>query len=83
MATIRAMFHEIGNWHNKISTGAGVTKAIINHDAKKKPITKINTQILRRLTELEKFTLGADKALNKLKDVVYQKVNADTGKLRR
>ena len=52
-------------------------------DAKKKPITKINTQILRRLTELEKFTLGADKALNKLKDVVYQKVNADTGKLRR
>lgn len=83
MATIREMFHEIGNWHNKISTGAGVAKAIIVHDAKKKPVTKINKEIFRRLGELEKLTLGADKALHKLKDVVYHKVNPDTGKLRR
>ena len=82
MATIREMFHEIGNWHNKISMGAGVTKAVINQDKKNKRFPNAK-EIIKRLTELERLALGADKALNKLKSVVYRKVDPDTGKLRR
>lgn len=78
MATIRELFHEIGNWHNKISVGAGVTKATLKQ--KLKNDSEETKYILGRLTEIEKLAVGADKVLNKLKDIVYAAIDPDTGK---
>lgn len=78
MATIRDMFHEIGNWHNKISVGAGVTKATL--EQKLKNNSEETKYIFDRLTEIEKLAIGADKVLNELKNIIYAAVDPDTGK---
>lgn len=81
MATIRELFHEIGNWHNKISVGAGVTKVMLREKFKhNSKIPKEISQAFEKLSRLEQHALGADKALNRLKDMVYKKINPDTGK---
>lgn len=84
MATIRELFHEIGNWHNKISMGAGVTKEILKRKSfdtfTHKELKEVNNMLIRRLSELEKHTLGADKVLIQLKNLIYNLINPDTGK---
>ncbi|MFA4889189.1 MAG: hypothetical protein WC628_06415 [Candidatus Omnitrophota bacterium] len=78
MATsIRDLFHDVGNWHNKISVGAGVTKAELSEEK------KVDVKgLIKRLSELEQFVMGADKVLGQLKDVVYKAIDPDTGKPR-
>lgn len=83
MATIREIFHEIGNWHNKISVGAGVAKAMLKQKIKGNPMPPETEEMLKKLTELEQLAVGADKVLNKLKDVIYGIIDPDTGKPRR
>ncbi len=68
---IRELFHEAANWHNKITTCAGVTK--IELKAKKTGQNKEIKKIIRRLGEIEKYAVGADKALNNLKSKLYAK----------
>ena len=81
MATIRELFHEIGNWHNKISVGAGVTKVMLRQKFRNNStMPKEINQTLKKLSRLEQHALGADKVLNRLKDIVYKKINPDTGK---
>lgn len=84
MATIRELFHKIGNWHNKITVGAGVgresLKRIHPHDLTKKQCKKINHTLIKRFSELEKHALGANEALNRLKGVIYKLINPDTGR---
>lgn len=79
MATIRELFHEIGNWHNKISVGAGVTREMLNRKSKDNPLpTELKDTLVKKLTELEQLAVGADKVLVKLKDIVYSIINPDT-----
>lgn len=83
MATIRELFHEIGNWHNKISVGAGVTKAELRRKFKDNPLSKEIEKAIGRLTQLEQHAVSADKVLNKLRDIIYGMINPDTGKAKK
>lgn len=80
MVKIRELFHKVGNWHNKISVGAGVTKAELKQKFKDNPLPQEIEKVLNRLTELEQHAVAASKALNQLKDVVYTIIDLDTGK---
>lgn len=76
MTTIRDLFHKIGNLHNKISVGAGVTKAELKREIK---IEKV----LDRLSELEKIAVEASQELRRLKDLIYNIIDPDTGTLKK
>ena len=80
MEKIREMFHKIGNWHNKISVGAGVAKVELKQEFEDNPMPKEIEKALSRLTELEQHAVEASKALNQLKEVVYAVIDPDTGK---
>ena len=83
MATIRELFHEIGNWHNKISVGAGVTKEILKQKSKDNPLPEgIKGMLIKRFGELEQQVMGAEKVLVQLKDTIYKTIDPDTGKPR-
>jgi large subunit ribosomal protein L29 len=62
MATIRELFHEIGNWHNKISVGAGVTKEILKQKSKEE-LQKTLEDDREKLRQL-RFDLSAGKVKN-------------------
>ena len=80
MTNIRDLFHKIGNCHNKISVGAGVSKMELAQDFKDKPIPPGIKKVLSRLTELERHAIEASKILNQLKDTVYNIVDPDIGR---
>lgn len=83
MRKIKELFHEIGNWHNKISVASGVTKAMLEKTAKENSVSKeVKNMLDKKLTELEKFTLGANEVLIQLKHIVYNVINPDTNKLK-
>jgi hypothetical protein len=82
MEKIREMFHKIGNWHNKISVGAGVAKVELKQEFKDNSMPKEIEKALSRLTELEQHAVEASKALNQLKEVVYAVIDPGTGKPR-
>lgn len=79
MAKIRELFHEIGNIHNKITVGAGVTKMDLK-SARPASRPRIIQKTLRKLTGLERHALEASKILNQLKDIIYNVIDPDTGK---
>jgi len=80
MAKIRDLFHEIGNWHNKISVGAGVAKAELRQKYKDTPVPQDIKKALSRLSALEQHAVEASKILNQLKDIIYGIIDPDTGK---
>lgn len=80
MVKIRELFHKVGNCHNKISIGAGVTKAELKQKFKGNPLSQEIEKLLSRLTELEQDAVEASKVLNQLKNVVYSIIDPDTGK---
>ena len=83
MADIRELFHKVGNWHNKISVGAGVGKAELKQKFKDRPLPPEIRKVLSRLTQLERHAVGASKALNNLKDIIYRIMDPDIGRLRK
>lgn len=78
MLTIREKFHEIGNWHNKITVAAGVAKAILREKTADNQDVASVKDMINRLTEIEKHAIGADKVLNELKNILYAIVDPDT-----
>lgn len=81
MVKIRELFHKIGNLHNKISVGAGLTKAELKREFKDASILPEIEKLLSRLSELEQIAVEASKDLRHLKDIVYKIIDPDTGKL--
>lgn len=77
MVNIRDSFHEVGNWHNKISIAAGLAKAVLKN--KTNPSPQDIEEIMSLLESIEKNAIGADKILIKLKEDVYGIINPDTG----
>ena len=81
MATIRELFHEIGNWHNKISVGTGVTREMLKQKFKDNPLPEeLKDMLIKKFNELERQVMGAEKVLVQLKDMIYSMVDPDTGK---
>ena len=79
---IRDLFHEVSNWHNKITTCAGVTKIELKAKVKNTRQNKQIKKTIRRFTRIERYAVEADKALTKLKGIIYGIIDPDTGKPR-
>ncbi len=82
MSTIRELFHEIGNWHNKITLGAGVTRLELKREFKDKPLPKETEKLIEKLTELEHQAVEANNALIQLKNLIYDIIDPDSDKPR-
>ena len=84
MATIRELFHSLGNDHNLITVGAGVTQEMIEEcleDSQLPPGLKDKlTEIRKNLEGLTKDAMEADKKTREIHDRVYEVINPDTGK---
>ncbi|RKY31378.1 MAG: hypothetical protein DRP74_05070 [Candidatus Omnitrophota bacterium] len=78
MAKIRELFHKVGNWHNKISVGAGVAKAELKEKLKNASSSQEIEKSITRLSELEQHTIEASKALRQLKDAIYNIIDPDS-----
>ena len=83
MATIRDLFHQIGNKHNKVSISSGVLRESI----KRKPLVNLskgelkerNDKLISSLNEIEKTAIDADKLLNELRTIIYNLIDPDQG----
>lgn len=82
MSKIRELFHKVGNWHNKISVGAGVAKIELKQKFKDKSVPQEIAKAIDRLSELEQHAVEASKTLNELKDIVYSVLDPDIGRLK-
>lgn len=84
MATIRELFHSLGNMHNMLTVGAGVSKEMLKKClGEERGISaglkdKLN-KILKNLDRLITDTVEADKKTREIHDRVYAVVNPDTG----
>ena len=83
MPTIRELFHEMGNLHNKISVTAGVIKGELQQKFKDIPLPPETEKLVNRLSELEQHAVEAGKTLNQLNDIIYDVIDPDTGKPRK
>jgi len=83
MTNIRELFHTIGNWHNKITLGAGVTRIELKQKFKDQPIPPETEHVLTRLAELEQQAVEASRVLHQLKDIVYGVLDPDTDQPRK
>ena len=79
MAKIKDLFHDLGNFHNKISLGAGISRMELTDDFKNKPMPPEIKKILDRFVELERNAIDANAKLKELKDVVYNITDPATG----
>jgi len=81
MATLRNKFHELGNWHNKVSMGSIVTKeALSDPKITKLPedeLKKVLAKAVKNLAKFEEFIAGADKVVDDIKPFVYEKLGGD------
>ena len=82
MAKIRELFHKIGNLHNKICVGVGLTKAEIKSKFKDNPVPQETERIIKRLGKLEQLAVEAGEDLRHLKDSIYSIVDPDAGRLK-
>jgi hypothetical protein len=78
MAKINDLLHEIGNWHNKISLGAGIARMELEHDFKDKPMPPEIKNTLGKLIQLEHNTIEANASLKQLKNAIYEIIDPET-----
>lgn len=81
MATVRNQFHDLGNWHNKISLASIVTKdALIKKDVadmSKEDFQKLIAKVLENLSKIERYTISAEKLISEFKPYIYQNLDPD------
>lgn len=82
MATVRNLLHEVGNWHNKISIIAGVTRELLTDKditgLKPPEIKEKISKVIKALNQVEQNAVEADKLVVELKEFVYKLVDPDT-----
>ena len=80
MATVRDKFHELGNWHNKISMGAITAREALQDAAQlfrvgqKESIEKA----IKILGKIEGYVKSADQTVSSIKPFVYEKIGGDS-----
>jgi len=74
MKEIRELFHKIGNLHNKICVGVGVSRMELKQGK------AASRETLKRLAELEGITVEATDALRKLKGIIAGIIDLGTAK---
>ena len=80
MPKLKDLFHEIGNFHNKICVGAGIAKMELARDFKGNLMPLEIKMALGKFKDLEKNAIEASVALNKLKDIVYGTVDLEANR---
>lgn len=82
MATLRDKFHELGNWHNKISMGAITAREFLSLMVKrklsKKELKGTIEKSVKILEKIEGYIEGADKTIDSMKPFIYEKIGGDT-----
>jgi len=82
MTTVRNKFHELGNWHNKISLAAIVTREAIGEtnltQLSEFQLRKVATKAIDTLNKIEQYVANADKTIDDMKPFIYQKIAPDT-----
>ena len=82
MTTVSKKFHELGNWHNKLSmalivVGGALEKININTMSKDE-VSKILKKTIKDIHDCEGYIDGADKASVMLKDFIYKEIGKDS-----
>ena len=80
MTKISKLFHKVGNWHNKISVVAGLTKADLKKRFKDTSIPEEMEKVLARLSILENHAVQASKVLDQLKASVHDAIDSNNKK---
>ena len=82
MAALRDRFHELGNWHNKISLAAIVIRESLADgnltQLSELRLKEITHQSLKALRKIEQYVIGADKTADEMKRFIYKKLGPDT-----
>ena len=80
MPKIRNQFHELGNWHNKISMGAIIARESLDGADKfsRADLGKVIGKVIKILGKIESYVHGADRTVNSIKSFVYEKMGGDT-----
>jgi hypothetical protein len=78
--TLREKFHELSNWHNKITIASGLMKDVLS-EAKEAGFPSEAVAALGRAYEtfdrMEAYALGADQTANDIKRSVYPRFDPD------
>ncbi|NLE64971.1 MAG: hypothetical protein GX606_03530 [Elusimicrobia bacterium] len=78
MPTLRDKFHDLSNWHNKITIASGVMKRVLD-DVPRDEMSPAVLLAVNRCTEafarLERYALGADAIAGEIKEMVYPRVD--------
>ena len=81
MTTVRNKFHELGNWHNKISLAAIVTREAIDENnltqLSEFQLRKIATKAIGTLNKIEQYVVNADKTIDDIKPFIYKMIGPD------
>jgi len=84
MNTIRELFHSLGNKHNLITVGCGVSKEILSNCLKNEELPeKVKDKLNYVIKNLDKHiadAMAAEKVALELHDIIYKVINPDTGK---
>lgn len=85
MATIRELFHNLGNKHNLITIGCGATKETAEECLQEKNPETIKEklrEIQKNLGQIIKSTIETDKIAAEICDRVYRIIGPDNDKLK-
>lgn len=84
MANIRELFHSLGNIHNLLTVGGGVTKELVEECLEENLSCAIKeklVKILKNLNSLIKSAQEADKKTREIHDRVYKVIDPDSEKV--
>ena len=77
MPTIRDKFHELGNWHNKISLAAIVTRELLADESVRElsseELQKRIDKAVKNLDKIGEFVIGADEVITSTKPLILRK----------
>ncbi len=84
MATIRELFHSLGNKHNILTVGCGATKETAEECLKAEGLSKTVrenlSKILKNLEQITNEAVEADKITTEIRDRIYKIIDPNTGK---
>ena len=81
MITIRELFHNLGNKHNIVTVGCGVTKEMVEEclesDGLSEALKENLLGIRKNIEQIIKGAMNADKITVEIQDRVYAVINPD------
>ncbi len=79
MSTIRDKFHELGNWHNKISMAAITAKESLQatKELSDLELTQAVEKAIKILGKIEGYVQSTDQLVSQIKPFIYEKIGGD------